>query len=139
MLAERFKLRTHLEMRLTPIFALTIERRRRARALAAARRDRLRKSRSAPAQHAVVLLSVTEGLLLGRGVTLDQIAGELDAGRIIVNRSDLAGRYNVELRWNTGLPRPRLTLPMHPQGLRRLSENSLACASSPTALRSSTW
>ena len=41
----------------------------------------------------------TEGLLRGRGVTLDQIALELVAGRLVVNRTGLAGRYDVELRW----------------------------------------
>ena len=41
----------------------------------------------------------TDGLLTGRGVTLDQIAGELDAGRIVVNRTNLAGRFDVDLRW----------------------------------------
>jgi uncharacterized protein (TIGR03435 family) len=32
-------------------------------------------------------------------VTLDQIAGEIAAGRIVVNRSGLSGRYDVEPRW----------------------------------------
>lgn len=41
----------------------------------------------------------TDGLIRGAGVTLDRIAGELDAGRIVVNRTGLAGLYDLELRW----------------------------------------
>ena len=41
----------------------------------------------------------TEGLLRAARATLDQIVRELDAGHVVVNRSALNARYDVELRW----------------------------------------
>jgi hypothetical protein len=40
-----------------------------------------------------------DGLIRGRGVTLDQIAGEITAGRTVVNQTGLGGVYDIELRW----------------------------------------
>ncbi len=99
MLAERFKLRTHLEMRSTRVFALTIER---AGALGSSLRPaEIDCGNSAARQPNMPWCSFryTQGLLTGRGVTLDQIAGELDAGRVVVNRTGLSGRFDVDLRW----------------------------------------
>lgn len=39
------------------------------------------------------------GRYVGLGVTLDQIAGEITAGRTVVNRNGLGGVYDIELRW----------------------------------------
>jgi uncharacterized protein (TIGR03435 family) len=53
--------------------------------------------------------------LRGRGVTLDQIALELVADRLVINRTGLTGRYDVELRWT---PDPAVsTLADAPPGL----------------------
>jgi bla regulator protein BlaR1 len=99
MLAERFKLRTHLEMRPTRIFALMVERAGvLGQSLRPAEIDCANRAGRQPGQP-WCSFQYTEGLLRGRGVTLDQIAGELDAGRIVVNRTGLAGRYDVDLRW----------------------------------------
>lgn len=99
MLAERFKLRTHLETRPTRVFALMVER---AGVLGPSLRlAEIDCANSAARQPNMPWCSFryTQGLLTGRGVTLDQISGELDAGRVVVNRTGLAGRYDVDLRW----------------------------------------
>lgn len=99
MLAERFKLRTHLETRPARIFALVIERPGvLGPSLRPAEIDCANRAARQPGQP-WCSFQYTDGLLRGAGVTLDQVAGELDAGRIVVNRTGLTGRYDVELRW----------------------------------------
>jgi uncharacterized protein (TIGR03435 family) len=99
MLAERFRLRTHLETRMARVFALMVER---AGVLGPSLRrvelDCADRSVRQPGQP-WCSFQFTDGLLRGRGVTLDQIAGELDAGRIVVNRTGVTGRFDVDLRW----------------------------------------
>ena len=100
MLSERFKLRSHLETRSTPIFALLM-----ARvgvlgpSLRPAEIDCAIPAATRQPNVPWCAFQYTDGLLRGRGVTLDQIAGELNAGRPVVNRSSLTGRYDVDLRW----------------------------------------
>ena len=99
MLAERFKLRTHLEMRATRVFALTVERAGvLGPSLQPAQIDCANRAARQPGQP-WCSFQYTDGLLRGRGVTLDQIAGELDAGRVVANRTGLTGRFDVDLRW----------------------------------------
>jgi uncharacterized protein (TIGR03435 family) len=100
MLAERFRLRVHTEIRPTRVFALTLER---SGALGPSLRpaeiDCANRPQGSLPNVPWCAFQYTDGLLRGRGVTLDQIAAELDAGRIVVNRTGLTGRYDVELRW----------------------------------------
>ena len=107
MLADRFRLRTHLEKRPTPIYALIVER---AGALGPslqpAKIDCANPAADKQPNVPWCAFQYTEGLLRGRGVTLDQIAGEIATGRIVVNRTGLTGRFDVELRWT---PDPNAT------------------------------
>ena len=102
MLADRFKLKTHAESRPTPVFALTVLK---SGSLGSSlQRSTLDCSNPAqrPAPSAGVpscAVQYTDGLIRGRGVTLDQIAAELTAGRTVVNRTGLDGFYDVDLRW----------------------------------------
>jgi uncharacterized protein (TIGR03435 family) len=100
MLAERFRLRTHMETRPTPVFALMVER---SGVLGPFLKPAQVDCANRPADNGPNVpwcaFQYTEGLLRGRGVTLDQIAGEIVAGRLVINRTGLAGRYDVELRW----------------------------------------
>jgi uncharacterized protein (TIGR03435 family) len=99
MLAERFKVRTHMERRSARIFALMVERFGvLGPSLRPAEIDCANRAARQPGQP-WCSFQYTEGLLRGRGVTLDQIAGELNAGRIVENRTSLAGRFDVDLRW----------------------------------------
>jgi uncharacterized protein (TIGR03435 family) len=102
LLADRFKLRLHTESRPTPVFALTVAR---AGSLGP---DLTRSSLdcSSPVQRPPATADApscafqyTDGRIRGRGVTLDQIAAEIVAGRTVVNRTGLAGFYDVDLRW----------------------------------------
>ena len=100
MLADRFKLRTHMEMRPTQVYALVVDRPGAlGPSLQTAQIDCA--NRPAGTGGAWCAFQYTEGLLKGRGVTLDQIAIELVAGRLVINRTGLAGRYDVELRWTS--------------------------------------
>jgi uncharacterized protein (TIGR03435 family) len=101
LLADRFKLRTHIEMRPTRVFALTVEKPGvLGPALRAAEVDCANRSpNSGPGGPVCGGFQYTDGLLRGRDATLDRIAGELPVERIVVNRTGLAGRYDVELRW----------------------------------------
>jgi uncharacterized protein (TIGR03435 family) len=113
MLADRFKLRTHTESRPTLVFALVVAR-------PGALGPTLTPSSidcSDPAARAAqggsragdappCAFQYTEGLLRGRGVTLERIAAELVAGRVVIDRTGLAGAYDVELRWTPDTTQP---------------------------------
>lgn len=100
MLVDRFKLRVHRETRPTPVFALVVDR---PGVLGPALRP-AKVDCASPDGNKTNLpwcaFQYTNGLFRGDGVTLDRIAGELDAGRIVVNRTGLAGLYDLELRWS---------------------------------------
>ena len=116
MLAERFQLRTHVETRPTPVLALTVERAGTlGPALQPVQIDCANRSADRPPTTPWCAFQYTDGLLRGRGVTLDQIALELVADRLVINRTGLTGRYDVELRWT---PDPAVsTLADAPPGL----------------------
>jgi uncharacterized protein (TIGR03435 family) len=101
LLADRFKLRTHMETRPTRVFALTVEKPGvLGPALRPAEVDCAnRPPNSGPGGPGCGGFQSTDGLLRGRDATLDRIAGELPVERIVVNRTGLTGRYDVELWW----------------------------------------
>jgi uncharacterized protein (TIGR03435 family) len=100
LLADRFKLRTHIEMRPTRVFALTVEKPGvLGPALRPAEECVNRPPNSGPGGPGCGGFQFTDGLLRGRDATLDRIAGELPVERIVVNRTGLTGRYDVELKW----------------------------------------
>ena len=106
-LADRFKLRTHVEVRPTRVLALSVERQGvLGPSLTPAVIDCANRPQTNEPNVPWCAFQYTEGLLRGRGVTLDQIAAELVADRVVVNRTGLAGRYDVELRWT---PDPSVT------------------------------
>jgi uncharacterized protein (TIGR03435 family) len=104
MMADRFRLRSHMEARPTPVYALV--RLRAGETGPSLRRSTLdcsnpaaARAQSAASAGPICGFQYTDGLIRGRGVTLDQIAAELTAGRTVVNRTGLDGGYDVELRW----------------------------------------
>lgn len=91
MLAERFRFRAHVEMRQAPVYALHV-----------ARPGTLGPSLTPSRANCQVdrcNFQYLDGLLRGRGVTLDRIADEITAGRTVVNRTGLGDVYDIELRW----------------------------------------
>jgi uncharacterized protein (TIGR03435 family) len=109
MLADRFKLRTHVASRPTPVFALAVLK---AGALGPALKrsgiDCSNPAQRPPASAGVpsCAFQYTDGLIRGRGVTLDQIAAEITAGRTVVNRTGLDGFFDVDLRWTPDASAP---------------------------------
>jgi uncharacterized protein (TIGR03435 family) len=101
LLTDRFKLRTHMEARPARVFALTVNRPGvLGPALRPAEADCAnRPSDSGRGGSGCGGFQYTDGLLRGRDATLDRIASELPVERIVVNRTGLTGRYDVELKW----------------------------------------
>ena len=98
MLADRFRLRAHVEMRPAPIYALRV-----------LREGTLGPSLTKSTADCAVErcnFQYLDGLIRGRGVTLDRIADEITAGRTVVNRTGLTGIYDVELRWTPDSVQP---------------------------------
>lgn len=102
LLADRFRLRLHTESRATAVFALTVARSGiLGPALTRSSLDCSNPAQRPPATAGApsCAFQYTDGLIRGRGVTLDQIASEIVAGRTVINRTGLDGYYDVELRW----------------------------------------
>jgi uncharacterized protein (TIGR03435 family) len=91
MLAERFGLRAHVEMRPAPVYALHLVR-------PGGLGPSLRVSTTDCAKEKCAF-QYLDGLIRGRGVSLDRIADEIAAVRPVVNRTELSGLYDVDLRW----------------------------------------
>jgi uncharacterized protein (TIGR03435 family) len=116
MLADRFGVRTHQEVRQLPVFALRalkpgqvgpgmkrVEVDCQAAAAAAAA--------AAPAQGPpACTLRIATGALTGRGMTLAQLATALTrvAGidRAVLDRTELTGSFDVDLKWNPAVASP---------------------------------
>ena len=103
MLADCFGLRMHIESRPAAVFALTVAR---PGALGPGLKRSTLDCSSNPSQRPPASAGVpscafqyTDGLIRGRGVTLDQIAAEIDPACTVVNRTGLEGAYDIELRW----------------------------------------
>jgi uncharacterized protein (TIGR03435 family) len=102
MLADRFRLRLHTESQPTAVFALSVARAGGlGPALTRSTLDCSNPGQRPPSSAGMpsCAFQYTDGLIRGRGVTLDQIAAEIVAGRTVVNRTGLDGFYDVELRW----------------------------------------
>ena len=108
LLAERFSLRVHSETTERPLFALVLA--REDGKLGPNLRRRTTPCISAPVGIAprpdgVVCMGKTDlGLLMGTGLTMPLLATGLsmvipDFNRMVVDRTGLAGTFDVELRW----------------------------------------
>jgi uncharacterized protein (TIGR03435 family) len=117
LLEDRFALRTHVETRTMPVYALqpastpfaegpdihktsvdceTVIRD------AASGRGGLGRGQGAPP----CSMRIGIGQLTGRSITMQQVAGALSgpALRPVIDRSGLAGVYDIELKWGEALP-----------------------------------
>jgi uncharacterized protein (TIGR03435 family) len=105
MLAERFKLVVHKEVKDSPVYALTVARRdgrlgpRLQRAeTECAPPDSTPPSPQAPERRCGFKLG--NGALSGRGATMARLASELSfVGRQVVDRTSLMGSFDVDLEW----------------------------------------
>jgi uncharacterized protein (TIGR03435 family) len=86
LLAERFKLVCHMETRELPIYALVIA--KGGPNLTPSKSNGLRTGGS-------------YGMLTGEGLTVDGLARELAkiVGRVVVDKTEIEGRFDVTLRW----------------------------------------
>lgn len=108
LLADRFTLRARLERRERPIYALVLSRRdgtlgaRLRTASADACVSRQIGVRPQPGEPPTCgLLPNGPGRASGRSVTLDLLAAQLSRplGRVVVNRTGLAGLFDLDLEW----------------------------------------
>jgi uncharacterized protein (TIGR03435 family) len=86
LLAERFKLAVHRETRQLPVYAL----------VAAKGGPKLQ-----PTKGGGLYVNHWNNRLQATGMTTDQIARELakSVGRVVIDKTGIAGRYDVDLRW----------------------------------------
>jgi len=104
LLADRFKLKVHFETRLLPIYALVV----------AKGGPKLKKSEMDPANRAEMVkpafLQAGSGRAAGAGTTIAMLAEVLERqdevgnppggrGRIVVDKTNLSGRYDWTLHW----------------------------------------
>jgi uncharacterized protein (TIGR03435 family) len=104
LLADRFKLKVHFETRLLPIYALVV----------AKGGPKLKASEMNPANRAEMakpaFLQVRSGRVAGAGTTIGMLAEVLERqdevgnspggrGRIVVDKTNLSGRYDWTLHW----------------------------------------
>jgi uncharacterized protein (TIGR03435 family) len=88
LLADRFKLTVHREMRVFPVYELVV-------------------SKGGPkltaAQENGLMINHSRGHLNAQGMTMPGMAQELasDVGRVIMNKTGLDGRFDIDLRWTT--------------------------------------
>jgi uncharacterized protein (TIGR03435 family) len=114
LLADRFKLVVHKEVRQMPAFALAVARadgrpgpqlRRTDPCLAPPPNPDPRPATSPRCGG----FSIGNGSLTGRGVTMTQLAAELPSateGRHVVDRTGLAGAFDVNVTWNADALNP---------------------------------
>jgi len=98
LLADRFKLQVHQETREAPVYALVIA-------------DGGPKIKAVTTQGGV---NVREGILVSTGMPMGLVASLLGTrlGRTVIDRTNLEGRYAIDLRWT---PEPG-ELPSDPGG-----------------------
>jgi uncharacterized protein (TIGR03435 family) len=100
LLADRFGLKTHHEQRELPIYALVVAK---------------SGSRLSPSKFDGRLIHHGRDYLNAQGITLPVIAQELtrDAGRVVVDKTGVSGRFDIDLRWqpDDAPPDPDANLP----------------------------
>jgi uncharacterized protein (TIGR03435 family) len=119
LLSDRFGLVVHREMRDMPIYALTVARadRRLGPALMPGASDCLNPAAPQPqvalTEPVLCGTRTLPGRMLAAGVTMADLSRNLSnfAGRVVLDRTGLSGRWNFELRW---LPDPGLQPPVPP-------------------------
>jgi uncharacterized protein (TIGR03435 family) len=86
LLADRFGLKTHREQRELPIYTLVVAK---------------NGSKLSPSKFDGRLIHHGLGSLNAQGITLPVIAQELshDAGRVIIDKTNLPGRFDIDLHW----------------------------------------
>lgn len=86
LLADRFGLKTHREPRELPIYALVVAK---------------SGSKLSSSKFDGTLVHHGRDYLNAQGITLPAIAQELarDSGRVVVDKTGLTGRFNIDLRW----------------------------------------
>jgi uncharacterized protein (TIGR03435 family) len=86
LLADRFALKTHREQRELPVYNLVIAK---------------GGSKLVPAKSDGLTINHGRGYLNAKGITLSGIAQELarDAGRVILDKTAIPGRFDVDIRW----------------------------------------
>lgn len=100
-LRQRFKLQAHFESRPTPVLQLVISGTRpgpslKPSTLDCGRADNLSIVRNASG---ACMFHYNNGHIEGRGITIDQLASKLIADRVVVNKTGLAGLFDLELQW----------------------------------------
>ncbi len=88
LLADRFGMKTHREQRELPIYVLVVAK---------------SGSKLSPSKFDGTLIHHGRDYLNAQGITPPAIAQELarDAGRVVVNKTGISGRFDIDLRWQS--------------------------------------
>jgi uncharacterized protein (TIGR03435 family) len=86
LLADRFGLKTHREQRELPIYELVVAK---------------SGSKLTPSKSDGLHIDHWDNRFSAQGITLPMLAQELarDVGRVIIDKTDLSGRFDIDLRW----------------------------------------
>jgi uncharacterized protein (TIGR03435 family) len=86
LLADRFSLKTHREQRELPIYELVVSK---------------SGSKLTPTKSDGLSINHWDNRLSAQGITLPMLAQELarDAGRVIIDKTGIPGRFDIDLRW----------------------------------------
>lgn len=86
LLADRFGLKTHREQRELPIYELVVAK---------------SGAKLTPSKSGGLTINHGSYYFNGQGITMPLIAQELarDAGRVIIDKTNLPGRFDIDLRW----------------------------------------
>jgi uncharacterized protein (TIGR03435 family) len=112
LLADRFKLVVHKEMKDSPVYALTLARgdgrlgpRLRRAETECAQPDSKAQTPSPQGPERRCGFRLGNGALSGQGATMARLAGELSfVGRQVVDRTSLTGSFDVDLEWTPDSP-----------------------------------
>jgi len=123
MLAARFKLKVHMETRQVPVYELIVAKTG-SRLHEGKSDDTLPNAPKDPAGHPLssFLGNMGPGEIVAKMVSMDSLAGNLGrnvAGRPVLNKTGLAGKYSFVLKWT-----PDPDQETGPGGLTPLSPNS---------------
>ena len=90
MLADRFQLKTHTEMRILPLYELVVS------------RSGPKMTKLDPAAEVPTAIRGGRGDLNGVGARMDMLASVLsnEISSVVVDKTELEGRYDFHLKWN---------------------------------------